>query len=74
MIKRGMTDMGTMEVPAMEIVGLSYIAPGRLFFVSLDDTLDVSFAGFRFRLKPSDSEDFSFPHHRRKAFRRNVQR
>jgi hypothetical protein len=68
--KRGMTDMGTIEVPAMEIVGLFYVAPRRLFFVSMEHPLNVSFAGFGFRLKPSDSEDFSFPHRPEKSFRK----
>jgi hypothetical protein len=54
--------MGTIEVPAMEIVGLFYAAPSRLFFVSRGHSLNFSFAGFGFRLKPSISEDFSFPH------------
>jgi hypothetical protein len=70
--------MGTMEVPAMEIVGLLYVASFRLFFGSRGHLLNVSFAGFGFRLKPSDSKDFSFPHRREvfqeEAFPWNVQR
>jgi hypothetical protein len=62
MPKRGMTDMWTIVVPAMEMVGLFYAAPSRLFSAVRGYSSNVSFAGFSFRLKPSISEDFSFPH------------
>jgi hypothetical protein len=37
---------------------LFYVASFRLFFGSRGHLLNVSFAGFGFRLKPSDSKDF----------------